>query len=188
MNPWIPQEIVDRAGKGVWMGGKPPEGARGVSLTSMAGLALGLAVAGCAASALPYQPAEPSSGVPISADYRATDGRLRVELATRGYRVEEVAIVLADGGVVPAETLEYPLSRAGTLSLGVGFGGGTSFGSTGASAGVGMGTGVGGDSRAPRTFAVFSLARIGPPPWTLRVKVVGAQPVLIRLPAPAGGA
>ncbi len=142
-----------------------------------------LALAGCAAQTLRYTPDQQPSGSPISADYRQLEDRLRVEIDTGGYRLEEAQILRADGVAVPARTIEHPGYRGGGSGLGLGLG----VGSIGRSGGVGIGTGVGvgttlGPGRAEgNTFADFPLAEAGPAPWRLRVKVVGVTPVVIVL-------
>jgi len=120
--------------------------------------------------------------VPVSADYRVAEDRLQVTIATGGYRVEEAQIVRPDGTLVAPRRLEHPAPYgAPGLGVGVGVGGGRGIGRD---VGFGVGVGVGipvGDRPARHTVAVFPLAEVGPAPWTLRVKVVGVEPVLIVL-------
>src|SRR5262245_46902673 len=144
--------------------------------------ALALVLAGCA-STLPYTPAQQPAGFPISADYEVVGDRLRVEIDTRGYRVEDVRVLRPDGAALPAQTVEHPSPRGGSgLSVGLGVGGSGGSGSVGIGGGVGIGTAVGGGSRgAGTTLAWFPLADVGPGPWLLLVKVVGVQPVDILL-------
>jgi hypothetical protein len=55
--------------------------------------------------------------------------------------------------------------------------------------GIGIGIGIGLRSPQPTgiTLAVFGLAAAGPPPWRLRVKVVGVQAVdIVLAPDPSG--
>jgi hypothetical protein len=144
-------------------------------------VALALALAGCA-STLPYVPAQQPAGFPISADYKVVGDRLRVEIDTRGYRVEDVRVLRADGAAVPAQTVEHPGPGGSGLSVGLGVGGSGGSGSVGVGGGVGIGTTVGGGSRgAGTTLAWFPLSEVGPEPWLLLVKVVGVQPVDILL-------
>jgi hypothetical protein len=146
------------------------------------GVALALALAGCA-STLPYTPAQQAAGFPISADYKIVGDRLRVEIDTRGYRLEDVRVLRPDGAAVPAQTIEHPGPRGGSgLSVGLGVGGSGGSGSVGFGGGVGIGTTVGGGPRvAGNTRAYFPLPEVGPGPWHLLVKVVGVQPVDILL-------
>ncbi len=148
----------------------------------LAAVALGLAATGCAAK-LPYTPAAPSSGVRVSAGYEKRADGPRVEIDAEGYRVESAEITLTDGGVVPPLSLDRAGGGSG-LRLGLGVGGGSYGGSLQGGAGLGIGTGFGGPPRA-RTVAIFPLDRIGAPPWRLRVKVVGAEPVDIVLLPPS---
>lgn len=151
---------------------------------ALTALVLALGVAGCAASALRYRPDQQPSGVPLSADYQVLVDRLRVEIDTGGYRLEDAQIVRADGGTVQPQTIEHPSLRGGS-GIGIGLGvGGTRWGSGG---GVGVGTGLGvgttlGAGRAEgHTFVFFPLDQLGPAPWRLRVKIIGIEPVVIVL-------
>jgi hypothetical protein len=139
-------------------------------------------VGGCA-SPLPYTPAEQPAGVRLAADYAVNAGRLRVEIDTGGYRLELAEILKADGSAVRAETIEHPGPRGGSgLGLGLGVGSVGRTGSVSIGTGIGLGTTVGGGSRVDgNTVAVFPLDQVGPGPWSLRVKVVGIQPVVIVL-------
>lgn len=131
---------------------------------------------------LPYRPVRLPAGVPLSADYRVEADGLRVTIASGGYRVEEAQIVRPDGTLVAPRSLEHPSPYgAPGLGIGVGVGGG---GAIGRDVGFGVGVGVGipvGGRPGRHTVAVFPLAEVGPPPWSLRVKVVGVEPVLIVL-------
>jgi hypothetical protein len=120
--------------------------------------------------------------VPLSADYAVAGERLRVEIATGGYRVEGAMILRPDGAAIPAQTIEQPDGgNGGGFSIGVGVGSSRQVGSVGVGAGVGTGA-VLGERRAGATaFATFPLAAAGPPPWRLHVKVVGIEPVVIVL-------
>jgi hypothetical protein len=148
----------------------------------VAGLLLALGLAACAGP-LPYRPAEAPAGIALAADYRVAGGGLRVQIETGGYRVESAEVVRPDGEAVPAESLEPPAGPGGGgLRLGVGLGGGWSSGGGGAAVGTGIGLGLGPGSPSGRyTVAVFPLDRVGPPPWLLRIKVVGVPPLGIRL-------
>ena len=148
---------------------------RGLSLLLAPGFAA------CAASTLPYTPVQQPSGTPISADYRVLTDRLRIELDTGGFRVEDALIVKPDGTLVLPRTIEHPsLGPRGGLGVGIGVGGGwSSGGGTQLGTGVSVGTGLGGARAARHTFVFFELDEIGPPPWRVRVNVVGVQPVEI---------
>jgi hypothetical protein len=153
-----------------------------------------MALAGCAGP-LPYRPERQPFGATISADVRVTEGRLRVEIDAEGYRVER-AVLVREGeaevlpeALVPA-TASVPGGPGGPGGLSIGLGLGTAgWGSGGSYAiGTGVGIGLGGPYPGATTLAVFRLEAAGPPPWRLRVKVVGVQPVDILLdPARAGG-
>jgi hypothetical protein len=109
-----------------------------------------------------------------------------VSIDSGGYRVEDALILRPDGGVVRPLAIEPPGPYGGS-GLGIGIGVGGSVGSGGGvSIGTGVGVGSGGGGSRPYAVAVFPLAQAGPPPWTLHVKVVGIQPVVIVLP-PEGG-
>lgn len=140
-----------------------------------------LILAGCAGT-LPYQPERQPFGATISADVRVTEDRLRVEIASEGYRVERAAIVrdgdteIAPDAVVPPAGVPF---GGMSIGLGVGTGGWGSGGSY--SVGTGIGIPIGGPGPSGTTLAVFRLADAGPPPWRLRVKVVGVDAVDIVL-------
>jgi hypothetical protein len=141
-------------------------------------LLVALGLPGCA-STLPYQPAEQPAGITISADVGVADGRLRVTIATDGYRVERAVLVQPDGAELAPETLRPDASRTRVvLGLGVGATGAADGGSYAVDTGVGIPLGA---AAADRVIAVFPLDRAGPAPWRLRVKVVGIQPVDILL-------
>jgi len=147
-------------------------------------LTLAVAGAGCA-STLRYTPERQPAGITIAADYAVTRDRLRVEIDTGGYRVEEAVIVTADGTPVRPESLEQPDGRdGGGFAFGIGVGSAGRVGSAGLGTGVGVGTTLG-EGRGRRidshAVAVFPLAAVGPAPWRLRVKPVGIEPVLILL-------
>jgi len=147
------------------------------------GVALALVLAGCATSTLPYTPARQPAGFPISADYKIVGDRLRIEIDTRGYRLEDVRVLRPDGAALPAQTIEHPGPRGGSgLSVGLGVGGAGGSGSVGLGGGIGIGTTLGGSPRvAGNTLAYFPLPEVGPGPWHLLIKVVGVQPVDILL-------
>jgi hypothetical protein len=136
-----------------------------------------LLLAGCAAT-LPYVPERQPFGATISADVRVAEGRVRVEIDSEGYRVERAVLVRDDGAEVPPESLRPPAPWSGGLSIGLGVGamGWGSSGSYAVGTGVGLGPGDGGRP-ARTTVALFPLEAAGPPPWRLRVKVVGVDAV-----------
>ena len=160
------------------------------------GLALGLAgatlplvvaLAGCAGP-LPYRPERQPFGATISADVRVSEGRLRVEIDSEGYRVERAALVRdGDTEVAPEALVPLTASPPGGLSIGLGVGA-EGWGSGGSySVGTGVGIGLGSPRPTGTTLAVFGLAATGPPPWRLRVKVVGVEAVdIVLAPDPPG--
>src|SRR5206468_11548889 len=77
----------------------------------------------------------------ISAAYTLLADRLRVEIDTVGYRLEDVQLVKPDGGIVRPQTIEHPPAGSGSS---IGFGIGMAGGSVSRSGGVGVGTGGGG--------------------------------------------
>jgi len=161
------------------------------------GLAVGLAratlpfvvaLAGCAGS-LTYRPERQPFGATISADVSAREDRLLVRIDSEGYRVERV-VLLRDGDreVVPEALVPPDAPPSGGLSIGLGVGGGSGGGSGRYSVGTGVGIGLGGPYREATTLAVFRRDVAGPPPWRLRLKVVGVEPVdIIVDPARSGG-
>jgi hypothetical protein len=152
----------------------------------VAGFLTAVLLAGCA-SGLRYTPAEQPAGVRVAADYRIVGDRVRVSIESGGHRLEDVLVLRADGAVVRPIVIEPP-ARSGGSGLGIGIGVGGSIGSGGGvsiGSGVGVGTGVGGGGR--RYFvADFPLEQVGPPPWSLHVKAVGIQPMVIVLPPSSG--
>jgi hypothetical protein len=150
--------------------------------------ALTLALTGCSSTTLPYKPVSQPSGVYLSADYVLLADRLRVEVDTGGYRLEDAQIVKPDNAVVRPQTIEQPPSAYNSgSSVGFGFGGGSYSGGRGGGVGVGTGVGVsipiGGDTRvAGNTVLYFALDQIGAAPWRLNVKVSEASPAEIVLP------
>ena len=147
--------------------------------------ALMLGLSGCSSATLPYKPEPQPPGRVISADYLLLADRLRVEVDTGGYRLEDAQII-KDRGAVRPQTIEHPPAGSGS-SAGIGFGvGGASVGSR---SGVGVGTGVGvnipmgGDTRVQgNTVLYFALDQVGPAPWRLSVKVSETNPAMIVLP------
>jgi hypothetical protein len=149
-----------------------------------------LSLTGCAATTLPYTPAQQPSGARVSAGYQLVADRLRMEIDTGGRRVEEAKILKADGAELRALAIDTapPVTTGSPVGLGIGIGGG-SFGSRG---GVGVGTGmsvgvpVGGSGSdiQGNTFAWFPLAEAGPAPWRLYVKLAGIAPTVILVGGP----
>jgi hypothetical protein len=149
-------------------------------------LALGL-VLGCAGPFL-FRPERQPFGATISAAIRVTEDRLHVEIDSEGYRVERTVLVRDGDTEVAPESLVPPAGvPTGGLAVGLGVGAG-GWGSRGSySVGTGIGIGLGGPRPAGTTLALFRLDEAGPPPWRLRVKVVGVEAVDIVLdPAKAG--
>jgi hypothetical protein len=146
-----------------------------------------LSLTGCAATSLPYTPAQQPSGARLSAAYQLLADRLRIEIDTGGRRVEEAKILKANGTELRALAVDYaPPVTGSPVGLGFGIGGG-SFGTRG---GVGVGTGmsvgvpVGGTDIQGNTFAWFPLAEAGPTPWRLYVKLAGIEPTVILVGGP----
>jgi hypothetical protein len=147
-------------------------------------VAVGLSA--CSAATLPFKPETPPPGSAISADYMFLADRLRVEIDTGGYRLEDAQLVRAEGAAVRPQTIENPPPGTGS-SVGFGIGmGGANYGRGGA---VGVGTGVGmevpvgsGNRVQGNTLLYFVLDQIGPPPWRLNVKVAETNPATIVLP------
>ncbi len=143
--------------------------------------ALLIALTGCSRATLPYKPVVQPSGASLSADYVVLADRLRVEVDTDGYRLEDAQIVRTDNVAIRPQTIEQPPpASGGGPGLGVGVGGGTFSGGRGGGVGVGTGVGVtipiGSDNRvAGNTVLYFPLDQIGPPPWRLTVRVAGTR-------------
>jgi hypothetical protein len=160
---------------------------RELSALATAVIALAVGLTGCAAS-LPYRPERQPFGATIAAGLHLTEDRLRVEIDSEGYRVERAVLVREGDAEIAPEALVPPTAPLGgglSIGLGVGTAGWGSRGSY--SVGSGVGLGFGGPSPEWTTLAVFRLDEAGPPPWRLRVKVVGVDTVDILLdPARAG--
>ena len=149
--------------------------------------ALVIALGGCASASLPYKPESPPSGAALSADYTLLADRLRVEIDTSGYRLEDAQIVTATQKMVRPQTIEQPPVASPSSGIGIGIGG-----STGGGVGVGTGVGVsipmGSGTRVQgNTVLYFALDQIGPAPWRLSVKVSGTNPAVIVLPPRSTG-
>lgn len=152
--------------------------------------AMVLSLTGCAATTLPYTPAQQPSGARVSAGYQLLAERLRIEIDTGGRRVEEAKILKANGAELRALAIDTapPVTTGSPVGLGIGIGG-ASFGSRG---GVGVGTGVSvgvpvggsGSDMQGNTFAWFPLAEAGPAPWRLYVKLAGIEPTVILVGGP----
>ncbi|MGH7311975.1 MAG: hypothetical protein ACREJV_02295, partial [Candidatus Rokuibacteriota bacterium] len=145
-----------------------------------------IAVAGCAGTSLPYKPEQQPAGATISAAYQIVGDRLKIELDTDGYRLEEAKILRPDGSELHPQTIEHVTSPSGGsgVSVGIGVGGGSwgGRGGGGVGGGVGIGVPVGGSSRVDGpTFAYFPLDQVGPAPWRLRVKLAGIEPTVFVL-------
>ncbi len=149
--------------------------------------ALLIALTGCSRATLPYKPLSQPSGVSLSADYVLLADRLRVEVDTDGYRLEDAQIVRTDNVVIRPQTIEQPPpASASGSSFGIGLGGGSVSGGRGGAVGVGTGVGVsipmGSDTRvAGNTVLYFALDQVGQAPWRLNVRVAGATPADIVL-------
>ncbi len=149
--------------------------------------ALTIALTGCSSTTLPYKPVSQPSGASLSADYVLLADRLRVEIDTSGYRLEDAQIVRTDNAVVRPQTIEQPpVAYNSGPSVGFGVGGGSFSGGRGGGVGVGTGVGVnipvGGDTRvAGNTVLYFALNQVGPAPWRLNIKVAETSPAEIVL-------
>ena len=143
--------------------------------------ALMIALTGCSSTTLPYKPVSQPSGVYLSADYVLLTDRLRVDVDTYGYRLEDAQIVKPDNVSVRPQTIEQPPAAYNSGSS-VGFG--IRGGGVGVGTGVGFSIPMGGDTRvAGYTVLYFALDQIGPAPWRLSIKVAEASPAEIVLPA-----
>jgi hypothetical protein len=148
-----------------------------------------LSLTGCAATGLPYTPAEQPSGARVSAAYQLIGEQLRIELDTDGRRVEEVAVLRTDGSELRAQAIDRgpPVATGSPVGIGIGIGGGSWGGRGGVGVGTGMSVGmpVGGSSTIEgHTFAWFPLAQAGPAPWTVRVRLAGVEPAVIVVGGP----
>lgn len=157
-------------------------GNRGALALTMLSIAL---LSGCAASGLRYKPEPPGVGASISADYTVLADRVRVEIDTRGARLEDIQILKPDGAEIRPQTIDYPAFRTNSgMSFGIGVG---SSGYSGGGAGVATGVGVGtsmpvGEPRAEgNTVAYFWLDQLGPAPWRLRAQLGGLGPAFFTL-------
>jgi hypothetical protein len=150
--------------------------------------ALTIALTGCSSTTLPYTPVSQPSGVYLSANYMLLVDRLRVDVDTYGYRLDDAMIVRPDNAIVRPQTIEQPPpAYSSGSSVGFGFGGGSFSGGRGGGTAVGTGVGVnipiGGDTRvAGYTVLYFALDQIGPAPWRLNIKVAETSPAEIVLP------
>ena len=161
----------------------------------LAGVLAG-ALAACSSSStgLPYKPEVQPPGATVSAAYTIVGDRLRVEIEGGGRRVERAQIVVSNGALLEAQTIEYtPAASSGGSPVSIGFGIG-GFSSTGGGGGVGTGVGVstgglvggGGSSEVGSSIASFPLGQAGPSPWRVRVKLQGTDPadILVGEPGP----
>jgi hypothetical protein len=149
-------------------------------------LVLAVGLSACSAATLPYKPETPPPGSAISADYIMLADRVRVEIDTGGYRLEDVDLVRGDGAIVRPQTIENPPPGTGSsVGFGIGMGGASSGrgGAVGVGTGVGMEVPVGSGNRVQgNTLLYFGLDQIGPPPWRLNVKIAETNPATIVLP------
>ena len=146
-----------------------------------------LLLAGCASSTLRYKAEPPGVSAPVSADYMVLADRVRVEIDTRGTRLEDIQILKADGTAIRPQTIEYPGYHSNS-GVGIGIGmGGTSYGSRGGGVAVGSGVGFGttlpvGDAVADgNTVAYFAIDQVGPAPWRVRAQLSGLGPAFFTL-------
>ena len=156
-------------------------------MRALRGLALVLALAGCASSSLPYKPEVQPDGARISAGYQILADRLRIEIDTDHRRLEDIWIAKPDGTAVRALAIDNAPTVTGPgPTIGVGVGGGSWGGRGGIGTGIGVGIPVGGGvSRIEGpTFASFPLAEVGPPPWRVHIKLAGVTPTTILVGGP----
>jgi len=143
-----------------------------------------IALGGCASASLPYKPESPPSGAALSADYTLLADRLRVEVDTSGYRLEDAQIITPAQTTVRPQTIEQPpLYGGGGTGIGIGVGG-SSGGGVGVGTGIGVSIPMGSGTRVQGTTVLyFALDQIGPAPWRLSVKAAQTPPAVIVLPA-----
>jgi len=164
------------------------------SLMLAASMAFGAAACSPASSGLPYKPEVQPAGATISAAFTVVADRLRVEIDSGGRRLERAQIVMSDGSVLEAQTIEYtvaPYSGGSPVGLSFGIGGFSGGGGSAVGTGVGVSTGGivggGGSGAIGSSIASFPLAQAGPSPWRVRVTLQGTEPaeVLVGGPPPA---
>ena len=164
-------------------------------LTLAATVAFAAGACSSASSSLPYRPEVQPAGATISAAYTIVADRLRVEIESGGRRLERAQIVMPDGAVLEAQTIEYtpaPYSGGSPVGLSFGIGGFSGGGGSGVGTGVGLSTGGvvgggGGYGEIGSSIASFPLAQAGPAPWRVRVTLQGVEPadVVVGGPLPA---
>lgn len=159
---------------------------RGVAV--MAALLVMSVTAGCGASAsgLRYKPEAPGVGARVAADYMVLQDRVRVEIDTRGTRLEDAQILRPDGTGVRPQTVEYPVYNYNPSGVSFGIGmGRSSYGGGGAAVGTGVGFGTTmpvGDAVADgNTVLYFALDQIGPAPWRLQAQLAGLGVAIFNL-------
>jgi hypothetical protein len=146
-----------------------------------------VALTACSHPMLPYTPEHQPEGAKISAAYQMLANRLRIELDTDHRRLEDIWIVRSDGNAIRAQTIENAPTVTGpgpTIGIGIG---GASIGrgsAIGTGVGVGMPVGEGPTRIEGSTFATFPLDQVGPPPWSLHVKLAGVAPTIISVGGP----
>ncbi len=149
-------------------------------------LVLALGLSACSTATLPFGPETTLRGSALSADYMLLADRVRVEIDTDGYRLEDAQLVRADGAIVRPQFIESPPPGSGS-SVGLGIGMGSSSYGRGSAVGVGSGMGVEvpvgtGNRVQGHTVLYFALDQTGPPPWRLNFKVADTDPATIVLP------
>jgi hypothetical protein len=147
-------------------------------------LVLALGLSACSTATLPFKPETPSGA--LAADYMLLADRLRVEIDTGGYRLEDAQLVRTDGAILRPQFIESPPPGSGS-SVGLGIGMGSSSYGRGSAVGVGTGMGVDvpvgtGNRVQGHTVLYFALDQTGPPPWRLDLKVADTAPATIVLP------
>ena len=144
-----------------------------------------IAASGCGSSGLRYRPEAPGVPAAVSADYTVLVDRVRVEIDTRGTRLEDAQILRPDGTGVRPQTVEYPgYYQPSGVSLGVGMGR-SSYSGGGVAVGTGVGFGttfpVGDPVAAGNTVVYFLLDQVGPAPWRLRAQFSGLGAAIFNL-------
>jgi hypothetical protein len=140
-----------------------------------------LFLVGCAPSGLRYKADAPGVGAAVSADYTVLADHVRVEIDTRGTRLEDIQILKADGTAIRPQAIEYPGYRSSSgVGIGIGMGG---YSGGGVGTGVGFGTSfpVGDAVADGNTVAYFALDQLGSAPWRVRAQLSGLGPAFFTL-------
>lgn len=136
-------------------------------LTTLSLIVFAAGLAGCGPQKLRYEP-DPfiKSAKLLSADYTELADKLKVEVNTDGFRIDQVWVAVAGGGDVKPTQIEYDKGGGGGVGFGVGVGGG------GGGVGVGAGANTGRGENIQRVYLYFDKAAVGPAPWSLQIKLM----------------